>query len=144
VLGVIAAMIYSRTNQYLFYELSLMFILLNIFNLIPLTPLDGGQIIETIFPRQSFWIQAIFIVLSSMSIVFMVIAYETNILVVVFALLIFKLFRLIKRRREEDGIENDENETEPPGELSWKEKLMFLSLWMAAIIIPLQTLYRIN
>jgi hypothetical protein len=74
----------------------------------------------------------------------MVIAYEANILVVVLALLIFKLFRLMKRRGEDDEDGTDENETEPPGELSWKEKLMFLALWMAAIIIPLQTLYRIN
>jgi membrane-associated protease RseP (regulator of RpoE activity) len=132
-------MVYSRTHQQIFHLLALMFILLNMFNLIPVTPMDGGQIMEILFPRSGRWIQTVFILVSAVAIIYLVVAKESSILLVFLFFLIYRLVR-IWRRTEDDP----ENETEPPGELSWSVKLMFLALWLATIIIPLQTLYRIN
>ena len=138
VIGLISAMIYSRTHQHIFYQLALMFIFLNVFNLIPLTPMDGGQIVETIF-KAGNWIQTVFILLSAAALIVFAKVIGIFVLVILLLLLTSRLLYLWKRRDDEG-----EKETEPQMELSWNEKALFIGIWLAAIILPLLTLYRIS
>ena len=138
VLGMIFAMIYSRTQQHIYYQLALMFIFLNVFNLIPLTPMDGGQIVQTLFNKGGRWIQTGFILISSVVIIYWMVKRGNYFLGFLLLLLTSRLLQIWKRKPD-----MAEKETEPTMELSWNEKTIFLSIWLAAIIVPLQTLYRI-
>src|SRR6185503_11918284 len=48
-----------------FYSVSLMLIFLNIINLIPVYPLDGGQLLNRVFFNEESWLSKIFVILSA-------------------------------------------------------------------------------
>ena len=133
-------MLYAYNNQYIFYLLALMFILLNLFNLIPIAPMDGGQILNILFPRVQQSLQTIFILLAAAVISYVMVVYKTYILALLILLLASRLFRLWQRQ---PMVEQEQKKTEPLAELSRNQKIMFITLWLIAIIIPLQTLYRV-
>jgi stage IV sporulation protein FB len=140
VLGTMFGMLYSYNHQYIFYLLALMFILLNLFNLIPIAPMDGGQILNILFPGFQRSLQTIFILLAAAVITYIMVFYKTYILALLILLLASRLFRLWQRQPMQ---EQEHKKTEPLAELSRNEKIMFITLWVVAIIIPLQTLYRV-
>jgi stage IV sporulation protein FB len=140
VLGTMFGMLYSYHHHYILYLLALMFILLNLFNLIPIAPMDGGQILNILFPRIQRSLQTIFILLAAVVITYILVFYKTYILALLILLLASRLFRLWQRQPMQ---EQEHKKTEPLSELSRNEKIMFITLWVVAIIIPLQTLYRV-
>jgi Zn-dependent protease len=140
VLGTMFGMLYAYNNQYIFYLLALMFILLNLFNLIPIAPMDGGQILNILFPRVQQSLQTIFILLAAAVMSYVMVVYKTYILALLILLLASRLFRLWQRQ---PMVEQEQKKTEPLAELSRNQKIMFITLWLIAIIIPLQTLYRV-
>jgi stage IV sporulation protein FB len=140
VLGTMFGMIYSYNHQYIFYLLALMFILLNLFNLIPIAPMDGGQILNILFPSVQRSLQTIFILLAAAVICYIMVVYKTYILALLILLLVSRLLRLWQRQ---PTLEQEQKKTEPFAELSRNEKIMFITLWVIAIIVPLQTLYRV-
>jgi Zn-dependent protease len=48
-----------------YYTISLLFIILNLFNLLPVYPLDGGQLLNRVFFNENNWLSRIFIFLSA-------------------------------------------------------------------------------
>lgn len=140
VLGAMFGMIYSYQHQYIFYLLAVMFILLNLFNLIPIAPMDGGQILNILFPRQQRILQTFFIFAAIAVVTYFIIYYQTYILALLILLLASRLYRLWLNQ---PAYEEDEKKAEPLAELSRNEKIMFITIWVIAIIIPLQTLYRV-
>jgi stage IV sporulation protein FB len=139
ILGMISVLVYTATHQYFFYLLALMFIFLNVFNLLPVTPMDGGQMLDVLFPSYSKWVQTLFIILSSLALG--IISYwSRNYLLI---LLIFLLwFRLVVLWRTDPYA--DKKITEPHKELSDFQRLIYLIIWLAFIILPLITLFRIE
>ena len=140
VLGAMFGMIYSYQHQYIFYLLAVMFILLNLFNLIPIAPMDGGQILNILFPRQQRILQTFFIFAAIAVVTYFIIYYQTYILALLILLLASRLYRLWLNQ---PAYEEDEKKAEPLAELSRNEKIMFITIWVIAIIVPLQTLYRV-
>ena len=140
VLGTMFGMLYSYQQHYIFYLLAVMFILLNLFNLIPIAPMDGGQILNILFPRYQRALQTVFILLATAIVTYLMIFYGAYLLVLLILLLASRLFRLWLYQ---PVYEQDEKKTEPLAELSRNEKIMFITIWVIAIIIPLQTLYRV-
>lgn len=140
VLGTMFGMLYSYQQHYIFYLLAVMFILLNLFNLIPIAPMDGGQILNILFPRYQRALQTVFILLATAIVTYLMIYYRAYLLVLLILLLASRLFRLWLYQ---PVYEQDEKKTEPLAELSRNEKIMFITIWVIAIIIPLQTLYRV-
>jgi Zn-dependent protease len=138
-IGMVCAMIYSRGQQHLLYQLALMFIFLNVFNLMPLAPMDGGQILGIVFPRSGRWIQTGFILAVALAIVYYIERSKNYVLVLILLLLANRLFSVWRRRDSEEAT----NETEPQVGLSRNEKIVSCIIWLVAILIPLQTLYRI-
>ena len=85
--GLIAGMVllyfYQQNfNQY-YYLAALAFLLLNGFNLLPVTPLDGGQIIETLFVRSGLVIQFIFMLLALATLIYSIYVFKLWILIIV-------------------------------------------------------------
>lgn len=140
VLGVLFGMLYSHGHGYIYYLMSLMFILLNLFNLVPVSPLDGGQILATLFPRHQRILQTVFIFLAAAAVTFAMVVYDVYFLAVLLLLLASRLFSIWKHiDREEDGNKIAGPLLEP----GRNEKLMFTFFWLLAIAIPLQTVFRI-
>lgn len=48
-----------------YYQVSMLFILLNLINLLPIYPLDGGQLLNRVFLDEESWVSKIFVVLSA-------------------------------------------------------------------------------
>lgn len=98
-LGVVAYVIgESLLNQYL--QLSgIIFIFLNVFKLLPLVPLDGGDLINTLFFAQKNRVEIIFILISI--IVFLLGAYFSSYyrLLLVPGFLLIRLYQSIKMLR---------------------------------------------
>lgn len=141
VIGVMCAMIYSFQGPYIFYLLALMFIILNLFNLIPISPMDGGQILTTLFTRHQKWLQTAFIALAIIAVVYTMVFYRQYILSVLLLLLASRLFRLWMHGPAADT--ERQKEAEPLAELSRNEKWIFVVVWILAIVVPSMALYRI-
>ncbi|HEX5668005.1 MAG TPA: site-2 protease family protein [Chitinophagaceae bacterium] len=139
ILGMISVLVYTVTHQYFFYLLALMFIFLNVFNLLPVTPMDGGQMLDVLFPSYSKWVQTLFIILSSLALG--IISYwSRNYLLIVLIFLLW--FRLVVLWRTDPYA--DKKITEPHKELSDFQRLIYLIIWLAFIILPMITLFRIE
>jgi Zn-dependent protease len=139
ILGMISALVYTVTHQYFFYLLALMFIFLNVFNLLPLTPMDGGQMLDVLFPSYSKWVQTLFIILSSLALG--IITYWSRNYLLIF--LIFLLwFRLVALWRPDPY--KDEKTAETHKKLSDLQKILYLVIWLAFILLPMITLFKIE
>lgn len=66
IIGIILGTIYFRTNNDMLLQPARMFLLINIFNLMPLFPLDGGRVFESLFSWKYQWIEIIFKVISGL------------------------------------------------------------------------------
>ena len=99
-------------DQYLDYErVGFWFIFLNLVNLLPIYPLDGGQLLNRVFLDEESWIGKIFVILSAALMVW--IALKTSLILLVFpAMMLFRLigdkkFTTVEKRIEEEGINLD-------------------------------------
>jgi Zn-dependent protease len=139
ILGMISAYIYSVTHQHFFYLMSLMFIFLNVFNLLPLTPMDGGQILDVLFPSHSKWVQTLFIILSSIALG-MIAYWSRNYILVL--LIFLMMLRLVTLWRADPF--TDKRNTEPNKELSDLQRLIYMIIWLAFMVLPLITLVKLE
>lgn len=69
--GLICLKLYSQSSYPLLYTLALLFMGLNALNLLPVSPLDGGQLLETLFFRSNFQIQVLFLISSVLLVLFL-------------------------------------------------------------------------
>jgi stage IV sporulation protein FB len=137
ILGMCSAYVYTVNHEHIFYLLALMFIFLNVFNLLPLTPMDGGQMLNILFPDQSRWVQTLFILLSSLALGLA--AYITRNYLLIFLILLIwlrlgTLWRPVKRDAEPG----------PEKVLTYLQRLYFTLIWLAFMVLPLVTLYKIT
>ncbi len=141
ILGMASAYLITVNHQYIFYQLALMFIFLNVFNLLPLLPMDGGQILELLFPEHSKWVQTLFIVLSSLLLALVTYVTRNYLLVVLILLLSSRL--LVIWRKQPTGAEDKKNTglINKPGVL---QILIYTLIWLIFMILPMITLYRIS
>jgi Zn-dependent protease len=137
ILGMCSAYVYTVNHEYIFYPLALMFIFLNVFNLLPITPMDGGQMLETLFPAHSRWVQTLFIMLSSLALGLA--AYITRNYLLIFLILLMWL-RLGTVWKQAKG------DAEPGSEklLTDLQRLYFTLIWLAFMVLPIVTLYKIT
>ena len=64
IIGCIIFYLYQSNYEHTYLQLALSFLLLNVFNLLPIFPLDGGQFFQTLFFNGSRIIQLVFLYLS--------------------------------------------------------------------------------
>jgi stage IV sporulation protein FB len=139
ILGMISAYLYTVSHQHFFYLLALMFIFLNVFNLLPLTPMDGGQMLDVLFPAYSKWVQTLFIILSSLALG-IIIYWSKNYLLIFLIFLMW--FRLVALWRADPYA--DKKITESHKELSDVQRMIYLIIWLAFIVLPMITLFKIE
>ncbi|MFT3946209.1 MAG: site-2 protease family protein [Agriterribacter sp.] len=84
IIGLFFFFLYLHNSEIFYYQLSLMFVLLNIFNLLPVSPLDGGQLLENLFSGANKVIQPVFLALSAIALFyFAVISHNYFVLLIV-------------------------------------------------------------
>ena len=81
--GMVLLFFYRQNFDQYYYLAVLAFLLLNGFNLLPVTPLDGGQIIETLFVRSGLVIQFICLLLALAILLYSIYMFKLWLLIVV-------------------------------------------------------------
>lgn len=107
IIGIIFLLVFLSTSETRYYKLALIFILLNVFNLLPVSPLDGGQILENLFVKTGRAVQPYLLIASAICL-FYIAVFLHNYLILLFVWLIVIRFRSIQRissvRKELDAI----------------------------------------
>lgn len=119
-LGNIAGIAYDR--------ISILFIVLNLFNLLPVYPLDGGQLLNRVFFNEHNWLGRIFIFLSIGFLVWFALyggPRPIYVLLIFPAMMLLRLFgetkmTAIEKKIEEEGINTDLEYNELPDTDYWK------------------------
>lgn len=96
IIGMICLQIFLFTSDILYYKLSLIFILLNVFNLLPVSPLDGGQLLENLFAKTGKTVQPYLLIASAICL-FYIAVISRNYLIILFVWLIVIRYRSIQR-----------------------------------------------
>lgn len=111
-----------------FYDISLMLIFLNIINLLPIYPLDGGQLLNRVFLDEEGWLSRIFVILSAgLMCWFVIYQMDTRFLPLLLfpAMMLYRLvgdskLNLVERKVETEGINLDTSYEELPDDDYWK------------------------
>jgi hypothetical protein len=131
ILGVILHIIDQQSAEgYYFYDISvsriaLLFILLNLINLFPIYPLDGGQLLNRVFLDEESIVSKIFIFLSAALMCWVAWKLNFYILLIFPALMLLRLrpdrnMDKTEKRIEREGINADTSYDEMPDENYWK------------------------
>ncbi|MBI5858739.1 MAG: hypothetical protein HZB42_13995 [Sphingobacteriales bacterium] len=129
ILGIILYLLY-QDNPFLniagisYYTISLSLIILNLINLFPVYPLDGGQLLNRVFLDEEGWISKAFVILSAGLLSWF--AWENN-FYVLFIFPLMMLLRLagdsrmksVEKKVEESGIDMDKSYEELPDKDYW-------------------------
>ncbi|MEO5891687.1 MAG: site-2 protease family protein [Ferruginibacter sp.] len=105
IIGMILLFLFQQNFNHYYYMASLAFLLLNVFNLLPVSPLDGGQFIETLFFNGNQIIQIIFLLFSLAVIIYILYALKSWFLIVIAWFIFMRIGSLnltYKVRRELD------------------------------------------
>lgn len=68
-LGIFFLIVYVKTEELIYLQLMIVFLLINSFNLLPFLPLDGGQFLYEVLFSRSRYIELVFRVLASISLI---------------------------------------------------------------------------
>lgn len=129
ILGIILYLLYLD-NPFLniagisYYSISLSLIILNLINLFPVYPLDGGQLLNRVFLEEESWISNAFVILSAGFIAWF--AWKNN-FPVLFIFPLMMLLRMVgdskmktvEKKVEESGIDMDKSYEELPDKDYW-------------------------
>jgi len=83
------------------------FIFINIFNLLPIYPLDGGRLLENLFIKSNYGIRLVFTILSILFLVILISFSGNFIMVIIPAILAFELINEIKNQKIRDYLEGE-------------------------------------
>jgi len=101
--------------------------------------MDGGQMLEVLFPDQSKWVQTLFIVTSSVALALVTLLTRNYPLVVLILLLWLRLVFIWKKVPEVEETKNAGLSS--PGVL---QTFLCTLIWLVFIVLPMITLYRIS
>jgi stage IV sporulation protein FB len=110
------------------YGIAIAFLFLNLINLAPLYPLDGGQLLNRVFLDEESWLSKLFILLSIGALTWFALfaGSEPSYILLIFPIMmLLRLFTeknvpTIEKRIEEEGINTDIDYKDLPDEDYWK------------------------
>jgi stage IV sporulation protein FB len=85
--------------------LSNTFILLNLFNLLPIYPLDGGRFLETLFLKNNYGIRLVFTTLSLIALSILIIFSQSYLMLIIPVLMGIELSNEIKNKKIRDYLD---------------------------------------
>ncbi|MFT3747642.1 MAG: hypothetical protein QM768_04970 [Agriterribacter sp.] len=115
--GILLFVMFKYNQQIFYYHLSLMFVLLNIFNLLPVSPLDGGQLIENLSSGTNRIIQPLFLVASGIALFYFALVTRNYFILIVVWLIVTRLRAQIMQNR----IYNDLDRSSVPYNKSYED-----------------------
>ncbi len=83
------------------------FIFINVFNLLPVFPLDGGRLLENLFIKNNHGIRLVFTILSILFLVVIITLSGNLIMVIVPAIMVFELINEIKNQKIRDYLDGE-------------------------------------
>lgn len=102
-IGMLLLFLFQQHTLQYYYLAAIAFLLLNLFNLLPIGALDGGQAIETIFPGTGIIIETVFLILSLVALLLFLYLYKAWFIVVILWLMFKRVLsnHLIYKVRKE-------------------------------------------
>jgi len=91
IIGVILFVLGTETNNSDLIMAANIFVFLNILNLLPVTPLDGGNLAATLFFNKKDFLQTIFLILSALALTAIALYFESYVLLVIPFFLLLRL-----------------------------------------------------
>ena len=117
IIGIILYLLdqYSGSHYFLgssFSRIGMLFILLNIINLLPIYPLDGGQLLNRVYLNEESTISKIFIFLSIAFLIWVAIKIPFYVLLIFPGMMLLRMFSekntiVVEKKIEEAGIQTD-------------------------------------
>jgi stage IV sporulation protein FB len=125
IIGLILYVLGSENNSSELIKIANLFIFINAFNLLPMTPLDGGQLIDTMFINPNGGMQKIFILLSALGMAVLAITLETYFLLIIPFFLLIQLgvrgkMKEIKQNLNDEQINFNQDYEELSNEEFWR------------------------
>lgn len=81
------------------------FVFINIFNLLPIYPLDGGRLLENLFIRNNHGIRLVFTILSILFLITIITLTGNIIMVIIPAIMIFELINEVRNQKIRDYLD---------------------------------------
>ncbi|MDP4262341.1 MAG: site-2 protease family protein [Bacteroidota bacterium] len=127
-----------------FYTISLSFIFLNMINLVPVYPLDGGQLMNRVFLDEESWVSKAFVFLSAGFLCWIALFgmdRPAYILLIFPAMMLFRMFgdsklNSIEKKVETAGINLDTSYEDMPDTDYWKIRNMLIEEYPAFKDVP--------
>jgi stage IV sporulation protein FB len=140
VIGIIFHLIeQAYPGQYLFNDVYLAFdyigfwfIILNLINLLPIYPLDGGQLLHRVFLDEESWMGKLFVFISAAFMCWLAWKLEIYVLLIFPAMMLLRLksdtkFTTVEKRIEAEGINLDTSYEDLPDADYWKTRNILIA-----------------
>ncbi|MGL6268990.1 MAG: site-2 protease family protein [Chitinophagaceae bacterium] len=123
---------------------ALLFMVLNAINLLPVSPLDGGQFLQVIFPASNKIVQTIFTLLLIVVITWLVFRTGNYFLLILDIFLFYRLSILFGKKIQEPEPQ-EKNDFIPPdySEIKPFAKSILMQLWLLGMLIPIAVMIYI-
>ena len=124
IIGLIVFYIAEEQSSYFLLRLSYAFVLLNVLNLLPIYPLDGGQLLKTLFLHSRELVSSLFILLSVVLATWFAISRQQWFLLIIPYFLVIRLIRQvmigkIRKNLDKSSINYYKNYSELSDEEYW-------------------------
>ena len=111
---------------------ALLFMVLNAINLLPVSPLDGGQFLQILYPASNRLLQTIFTMILIIIITWLAFRLRNYLLLILDVFLFYRLTILFGERKVQEY-----DTVEIPEEIGEQKKAFLLLLWLIALVLPL-------
>jgi membrane-associated protease RseP (regulator of RpoE activity) len=120
---------------------ALLFMVLNAINLLPVSPLDGGQFLKVLFPASNKIIQTIVTLLLIAVITWLVFKTRNYFLLILDIFLFYRLSVLFgKKIQDPEHQEKDDTVSRDHTEIKPLAKSILMQLWLIGMLIPIAVL----
>ncbi|MBK7667141.1 MAG: hypothetical protein IPJ32_07155 [Sphingobacteriaceae bacterium] len=107
IIGTVLYMINKTNPNETLKMLANVFIFINIFNLLPIYPLDGGRLLENLFIKNNHGIRLVFTILSILFLIIIITLSGNIIMVIIPAIMVFELINEVKNQKIRDYLDGE-------------------------------------